>query len=113
MATVAIPFREFSSFTTTVTLDRKSFIFEFTWNSRFSFWTYSIYLNDENKTPVLMGKRLILGAPLLDQYHAYKDVPQGFMIVVKIDQGHIEPGRDDFYNFDYALVYEEVEEVAA
>lgn len=111
MATVKLPFKELSSYTITITLDRKSYIFEFNWNSRFEYWTFSIFLNNETKTPVLIGRKLRIGVPLLKQYKAYKNIPQGFLIVVRSDGGNEEPNRIDLYEENAGIIYDEVLEV--
>lgn len=112
MAVLKLPFREFSSYTVTVTLDRKSYIFEFNWNSRTSYWTYSIFINSEEKIPVIEGRLLRINVPLLDQYKAYPNIPQGLMLVVRPDGSNQEPGRLDLYSNHAGIIYEEVEEIA-
>ena len=49
-----------------VTLDKKNFRLAFNWNTRGSYWSMSIYAFD--KTPIVLGIKLVMGYPLLESF---------------------------------------------
>lgn len=53
-------------------------ILRFKWNTRFSFWSMSIY--DRQSNPILTGIKLVRDFPLLDKLHL-EEIPGDFTVV--------------------------------
>lgn len=62
----------------TEVLDGTPVILRFKWNTRFNFWSMSIY--DRQGLPLLMGIKLVRNFPLLDKLHL-DTVPGDFAVI--------------------------------
>lgn len=93
----------------TEVLDGTPVILRFKWNTRFAFWSMSIY--DRQNNPILMGVKLVRDFPLLGRLHL-ETVP-GEFIVSRL-YGDWDDLRFDSLPEEAALIWlspEEVEDI--
>lgn len=67
-----------------------------TYNGRDASWYFSLYTSTGD--PLVLGQRVRLEEPLLDQY-AVADLPAGVLLVIDAALARLEPGR---YGLDAA-----------
>jgi hypothetical protein len=75
-----------------VELDGRSFVLTLLWNGRDSSWYLDIA--DDSSTPLLSGRKLVLGAPLLSRFSDAR-LPPGELILVDTTGKDAEAGLED------------------
>lgn len=75
-----------------IDLEDVTFIFEFMWNGRDEAWYMSIF--DVTKTPLLSGRKVVLGFPLLSRFRDPR-LPKGEINAIDTTGSNIEPGLSD------------------
>jgi len=101
-STLVIPFSSEASFREEVTLEGTPYIFIFNWNSRFSFWTMSIY--DRSNTLLLGSVKLVAGINLLKLFPETA-IPPGALYVLSTLRTGSDIAFDDFTNERCLLLY--------
>jgi hypothetical protein len=94
-----------------VDLEQRTFLFKLDWNERDESWSLSIY--DQDEEPLVTGKRVAIGIPLL-RGEVDSRLPDGILMAVDVTEQHGEAGVSDL-GARVNLVYYEVaslEEVA-
>lgn len=77
-----------------IELEGESFVFELRWNERDGAWALSI--SDADGNPLLSGRRVVLGTPLLFRKRAVSPtLPPGELIAEDTSGTGIEPGIGD------------------
>jgi len=79
-------------YTFQIDLDESTFNFSFEWNDRDSSWYMSI--SDADELPLLMGRRVCVGAPLLDRFNK-AGLPAGLLYAIDTTGKNIEPDFAD------------------
>ena len=105
-----IPFAEFPSFSQMVALDGTSYWLRFQWNTRAQYWAMDMAAQD--KTPIVIGLKLVLDYELIGAYHAI-GTPPGELWALDSTGKLLRIGRDDLYDGQVRLVYIPEAEVAA
>jgi hypothetical protein len=75
-----------------VDLDGETYGFEFRWNERAAGYFFALYTSDG--TPLLSGKRVVLGWPLLRRY-ADGRLPAGDLVAYDTTNSDTEPALGD------------------
>lgn len=83
------PHFEFSS-----SLDGQPFVLRFDWNSRDACWYGSVYADDEDRTPIVTGKRISVPCRLLHRARG-ETRPAGEIVILDTGGTDTDPGRDD------------------
>lgn len=95
-----------------VTLNRESYILETTYNSRFDYWTISLYTS--NRSPIILGEKCVANQEFLF-ISAKNLILGGYLGIRSIVQTNVT--RDNFgQDKDHRLVFitqEEVDELNA
>lgn len=92
-----------------VDLDDVNYSLSFEWNDRDSGWYLSVFSSEG--TPLLQGRRVVLGYPLLNLY-SLSGLPSGALIAVDSSGKNEEPGSGDLGE-RVKLLYFTAAEVAA
>ena len=80
------------SFTQRVELDGGSYEIRQRWNARSKFWYLDVY--DVNGNPLLVGRKLTLDAPILQQ-HQTREVPPGELVAYDTSVRKAPAGLDE------------------
>jgi hypothetical protein len=99
---LVLPFSEAPAFSQEVTLDDVPYRFRFIWNTRFEFWSMSIF--DREFTPIVQGIKVVLGYELISLYRGLP-VPPGEIYTVDTTDEVVRIGRDDIPDGVVQLVY--------
>lgn len=91
-------------------LDGIPYLVHLQWNTRESYWTVGLALDDG--TVLLDGAALRVGHDLLRQ-HTGDDIPAGALVAIDTSGRDLDPGRDDLTNGRVQLIYLTAAEVAA
>lgn len=79
-----------------IVIDSRSYRFVFQWMNRHGSWYLSIYAND--RTPIRVGIRLIIGWPLTIRSVANPDLFDGMLMCNRTDDLSREPTLEDMGN---------------
>lgn len=76
-----------------VELDAVTYTFRFKWNSRGNGWFMDLL--DAGENPLLYGRRVVLGWPLLIRFSNFAGFPQGTLEAVDTSGQDLEAGIND------------------
>lgn len=77
-----------------VELDGVTFTFVFEWNDRDEGWYFSIRSTDVAATPLLSGRRVVVGYPLISIYRDTR-LPAGTLVAIDTSSKNEDPGIAD------------------
>lgn len=98
---VVVPFKDFPSFISNITLDNIVLNFKFLWNGRDEAWYMDIL--DSVNSPILQGIKIVNGWELIARFTDTR-LPQGALIIVSLKGDQEVIGRNDMIE-DYKIVY--------
>ena len=97
-------------YVTHVLLEGSEYSFHFRWNDRAEHWTLDILADDE--TPLLCGRLIRIGHPLLSQWKHLTRLPPGELIAIDNSKRWDPPGRNELGD-RVKLIYLTSEELSA
>lgn len=104
---IAITLSDANDFVTSATLDGVTYKLHFAYNS-YGYWTFDI--RNMDNTDLVRGVRIVPNFPLLHQHRRQKGLPPGELMAIAVN-GTKPPGRNDFLNGKYTLLYVSEDEV--
>lgn len=95
-----------------IEMDSRLFHLAFSWNDREESWYMDIM--DSKREPIINGIKMVINYNLLLQYRAYRELPQGSMILYDAQQDPVN-SQVTFDNFGkrYQLIFLTNEELRA
>jgi hypothetical protein len=103
MAYIVLPWQDFPAYQMTVPLEQTAYVFNFKWNTSFSFWTMDIL--DPQGDLLIAGLKLVLHVELLRRYQNAL-LPPGELRVIDTEGALTEISRADMGVFAQ-LIYRE------
>lgn len=104
---ISIGVPDTASSTQTITFSKKSYTIDFKYNSRFDFWTFSLY--DSAGNPIILGEKVMPDKEYLRRY-AKVDLLGGYIFTTSLDNSPVT--RNNFgLNKTHWLTYRSEEEV--
>lgn len=93
---VIIPFfNDQASFQEEVTLDGIPYLFKFTYNNRYDFWSMDILTKDEE--PIVQGLKIVLNYELISRFR-YLGVPAGELYAIDSTEKETRVNRENLGN---------------
>lgn len=93
MAVTILPTRQdLTSYSFEIELDAATYRFDFHWNDRAAGWFFQI--SDVNEVPLISGRRVVVGFPLLYRF-VTPGLPPGMLEAVDTSGQGLDPGLTD------------------